>query len=89
MGVRLIHIIQETPSIKLYRATERPDHPFLGRDAGEVAGVGSIGVPIIPFSEDALDDSDSIVDFTRAEATIELVGSAKRKKIPMVIGSTA
>ena len=27
MGNRMIHIIQETPSMVLYRAIERPDHP--------------------------------------------------------------
>ena len=40
MGSRIIHVIQETPSIKLSRAIERPDHPSIGKDIGELIGLG-------------------------------------------------
>ena len=46
MGARIIHIIQEYPSIKLLRAIERLDHPSIGRDIGEVVGLGKLGVPL-------------------------------------------
>ena len=46
MGGRIIHIIKETPSIKLYRAIERPDHPSIGKDIGEIIGLGKDGYSI-------------------------------------------
>ena len=45
MGGRIIHIIKETPSIKLFRAIERADHPSIGKDIGEVVGLEKMGVP--------------------------------------------
>jgi 4-hydroxy-tetrahydrodipicolinate reductase len=48
MGGRMIHIIKETPSIRLYRAIERPDHPSIGKDIGEMIGLGKLGVPLEP-----------------------------------------
>ena len=44
MGGRVIHIIKETPSVKLFRAIERSDHPSVGKDIGEVIGLGKMGV---------------------------------------------
>ncbi len=46
MGSRIIHIIQETPSIVLSRAIERPDHPSIGKDIGEVIGLGKMNIPL-------------------------------------------
>jgi len=44
MGGRIIHLIKETPSMKLVRAVERPDHPSIGMDIGDVVGLGRMGV---------------------------------------------
>ena len=46
MGGRLIHAIQESSSIKLSGAVERPDHPSLGKDAGELHGLGKLGISL-------------------------------------------
>ena len=43
MGSRVIHAIEETPSIRLCRAIERPDHPSLGKDIGELHRAGKDG----------------------------------------------
>ena len=44
MGGRIIHMIQETPSMVLHQATERPGHPLLGKDVGEIIGIGKTGI---------------------------------------------
>ena len=46
MGTRIIHVIKETPSIKLFRAIERPDHPSIGKDIGELVGLGKMDIPL-------------------------------------------
>jgi 4-hydroxy-tetrahydrodipicolinate reductase len=43
MGIRILWAIHETSHIYLVGAVDRKDHPFLGRDAGEVAGGPSRG----------------------------------------------
>ena len=69
MGGRIIHIIKETPSMKLVRAVERPDHPFIGMDIGDVVGLGKIGVLL----ESSLrkEDGDVLINFSNAQASIE------------------
>ncbi len=46
MGSRIIHIINETPSIVLDRAIERSDHPSIGKDIGEIIGLGKMNIPL-------------------------------------------
>ena len=46
MGGRIIQMIKETPSMKLLRAIERPDHPSIGKDIGEVVGLGKLDISL-------------------------------------------
>ena len=51
MGNRLVALLQEDKELRLVAALEAPGHPALGRDAGEVAGVGRLAVPITADNE--------------------------------------
>jgi len=86
MGVRLIHIIQETPSIELYRATERPDHPFLGRDVGEMAGLGRLGIPL--EGELKRTGGDVLINFSAPQGSLESLEFAQESGLAAVIGTT-
>ena len=86
MGARLVHIIQETPSIELYRATERPDHPFLGRDVGEIVGLGRLGVPL--EGELKKGKGDVLINFSAPRASLESLEFAKESGLAAVIGTT-
>src|SRR2546429_4309317 len=46
MGTRIIACLQGDPALRLVGALEAPAHPTLGRDAGELAGVGRLGVAV-------------------------------------------
>ncbi|MBI4247750.1 MAG: 4-hydroxy-tetrahydrodipicolinate reductase, partial [Candidatus Rokubacteria bacterium] len=46
MGSRIVACLPEVPDLRLVAALEAPGHPALGRDAGETAGVGRLGVAI-------------------------------------------
>ena len=46
MGSRVIACLTEAADLRLAAALEAPGHPRLGADAGEVAGVGRLGVAI-------------------------------------------
>ena len=86
MGVRLIHIIQETSSVKLHRATERPDHPFLGMDVGEIVGLGRLGVVL--EGELKKDGGDVLINFSAPLASLKSLEFAKESGLAAVIGTT-
>src|SRR5438094_959526 len=44
MGTRVVACLQGAPDLRLVGALEAPAHPALGRDAGELAGVGRLSV---------------------------------------------
>jgi 4-hydroxy-tetrahydrodipicolinate reductase len=88
MGARLIALALETPGVRVSAAVERPGHPSLGRDTGEVAGVGPLGVAISHDVAAALAESDVVIDFTTADSTRALVSRAVTANTALVIGTT-
>ena len=46
MGKRILALSSDRPDFEITGALESPNHPAQGRDAGEIAGIGNIGVPI-------------------------------------------
>jgi 4-hydroxy-tetrahydrodipicolinate reductase len=86
MGGRIIHMIQETPSIKLSRAIERPDHPALGKDIGEVIGLGKLNVPL--EGKMKKEGGEVIINFSNPQASVESLEFAKEAGLAVVIGTT-
>ncbi|MEW6219132.1 MAG: 4-hydroxy-tetrahydrodipicolinate reductase [Thermodesulfobacteriota bacterium] len=88
MGKRNIAMTCQAEGMTLAAAVERPDHPALGQDAGEVAGCGRLGVPITGSLAAVLDQGDVVIDFTFHTATMEHARLAARAGRAMVIGTT-
>lgn len=88
MGAQLIRLIRETEGITLAGAVERPGHGELGRDAGEVAGVGAVGVRITDSLPSVLPGGEVVVDFTSAAASLDHLDAVCRAGKAIVIGST-
>ncbi len=88
MGRMLVQAIQATPGMKLVAAIERPGSNALGQDAGELAGVGRLGVAIVDDALQALVQADGVIDFTSPGATVELAAIAAQARIVHVIGTT-
>src|SRR4030043_2061688 len=86
VGNRIIHIINETPSIELYRAIERPDHPSIGKDIGEVIGLGRLGISLEGDLKKV--EGDVIINFSNPAASLERLEVAKEKGFAIVIGTT-
>jgi 4-hydroxy-tetrahydrodipicolinate reductase len=86
MGGRIINIIKETPSIVLSRAIERPDHPSIGKDVGEVIGLGKIDIPLEGDLKKG--GGDVIINFTNPQASLESLQFAKENGLAIVIGTT-
>jgi 4-hydroxy-tetrahydrodipicolinate reductase len=88
MGSRIVHFIQKIPNVSLSGALERSGHPMVGRDAGEVAGLGKLGVKITDNPKRAFGNSDVIIDFSNHEATIRCLEEAISLDKAFVIGTT-
>ena len=88
MGRTLIRTVAETEGAKLVAAVERAGSPFLGQDAGEVAGAGNLGVPITDDPLKAFAHADGVLDFTAPAATVEFAGYAAQARIAHIIGTT-
>lgn len=88
MGQTLIRVVHETAGVSLHAAIERPNSPFIGRDAGELAGLGPIGVPITDKPLEAFVAAEGVLDFTAPAGTVEFAGLAAQARIVHVIGTT-
>ncbi len=86
MGSRILHMINETPSISLCRAVERPDHPSIGKDIGEVIGLGKISILLEGDLKKA--GGDVIINFTNPKSSMESLEFAKEAGLAIVIGTT-
>lgn len=98
MGGALIHAAERTDGVAVSVALEHPASSSLGKDAGAVAGVGALGVPIRAAKPEA-DSSpadrfnvdfafDILLEFTTPQATMEHVHACRRARRGMVIGTT-
>jgi len=88
MGSTLVRLIHESRVMKLAGAVEFSGNPQLGKDAGEVAGVGKVGVPIDADLASLIKGAGVIIEFTAPDATLEHVKIAAEKNIPIVVGTT-
>src|SRR5499433_2822654 len=88
MGCRLVALIQEEPDLRLAAALEAPGHPALLKDAGEVAGVGKLGVPLIADPEGALARDRILIEFSVPDASLGHLRMAARQGGRAVIGTT-
>ena len=88
MGQMLIRQIEHTQGCSLSGAIEGASSNALGRDAGEVAGVGTKGVKIVSDAPSAIAASEVVIDFTVPAATVAHARIAAEKGVAMVIGTT-
>lgn len=88
MGSRLVACLAEAPDLHLVAALEAPGHRALGRDAGEVAGVGRLGVAVSSDAVGALRAERVLVEFTTPEASLEHLRLAAAVGARAVIGTT-
>ena len=88
MGRVIIDAIHQTEGVALGAAVVLPGSTLVGSDAGEMAGIGPLGVPICDSLEAAVDQFDLLIEFTLPEATEVHLDICRRHKKPMVIGTT-
>ena len=85
MGMRLIALAKQSGDFDVVGAIERPESEIQSRDAGEVAGIGPIGVPV---TYDLKPTPKVLIDFTGPAAMRHWLKACHDRKIAMVIGTT-
>lgn len=88
MGGTMIRTIHEAEGIEVSGAVERPDHPFLNRDIGEVTGLGEIGVRLEGDIARVIEAGEVVVDFTHPEVSLRSLEVTSGSGVATVIGST-
>lgn len=88
MGSRIIALMKETEELSLVGALENKGHQAIGKDAGEVAGIGKTGIIISEDLESLINSCDVIIDFTLPSATLGRLNTALKNRKAMVIGTT-
>ena len=88
MGRTLIHAIAATKGVKLAGAVEAADSAVIGRDAGDLAGLGANGIKVVSAAAPLLRAADGLVEFTLPAATPALAELTAAAGIVHVIGTT-
>ena len=88
LGRTLIQAVAADGDFELGAAVERPGLSLIGADAGELAGAGRLGVPVVDCLADVMDAFDILIDFTVPAATLEAVAISRGAGKKVIIGTT-
>jgi 4-hydroxy-tetrahydrodipicolinate reductase len=87
MGQRIVALAREDRELTVGAALEMPGHPDLGKDVGEVCGLGPMGVPVradLPLRPRL----DVLIDFSTPEGTMAVLPACVERGIPLVVATT-
>ncbi len=88
MGKTIVSCINDTPGVEIAGGTEMPGSPAVGKDVGDIAGIGPRNVFIGTDLGKALQACDTAIDFSTPESTMETLRQAARLGKAVVVGST-
>lgn len=88
MGNRITALSKEYPELKIIGATERKGHEAIGKDIGQIVGIGETGIRLTDSLKDIVDSCDVIIDFTHTGSSLEHLRLSSSRGKAMVIGTT-
>ena len=88
MGRTLIHAVAATKGLALAGAVEAAGSAVIGRDAGELAGLGTNGIKVVSDVAPLLRQADGLIEFTIPAATLAFAELTAAAGIVHVIGTT-
>jgi 4-hydroxy-tetrahydrodipicolinate reductase len=88
MGRSNLEVFSCSSDVHVVGAIEAGGSPFLGKDAGIVAGLESIGVSITDDLQKVMEKTDVVIDFTNPGSTLEHVRIAQDYGKAIVAGTT-
>ena len=88
MGRMLVETIHHDSGAELVAVVDRPGSDCVGMDAGELAGIGVVGLPVTDDPAPAVADADVAIDFTLPEATPAVAAACRAAGCALVLGTT-
>lgn len=87
MGRRLIALASQEAEMQVVAALDNAAHPDLGRDAGQLAGIATLGVPLAA-ALNPQQEVDCLVDFSVPEALEGVIAVCRSRRLPLVLATT-
>lgn len=88
MGRTLIEAVQAFDGLTLAAAVDAPGSSLIGTDAGDLIGIGKLGVVLADSLDKVVNDADVFIDFTIPEATERNIQACRAAGKKLVIGTT-
>jgi 4-hydroxy-tetrahydrodipicolinate reductase len=88
MGRTLVHAVTAIDGAVVAGAVEAPGSAVIGRDAGELAGLGKNGITVTADVQPLLEEADGLLDFTVPAATLAFAELTARTGRVHVVGTT-
>lgn len=85
MGRRVVALACEDDTFEFTAAIDHAGHPLLGQDAGLIAGVAALQVPL---SSDWPQNAGAVIDFSLPTAVGGCITHCVTRKIPLVVATT-
>jgi len=88
MGNRIVACLAGQPGLRLVAALEAPGHAAIGRDAGELAGIGKTGVNVGADAAAEISRDRVLIEFSVPEASLAHLRLVAQAGARAVIGTT-
>jgi 4-hydroxy-tetrahydrodipicolinate reductase len=88
MGNRIIACLAGLPDLRLVAALEAPGHAAIGRDAGDLAGIGKAGVSVGADAAAEITRDRVLIEFSVPEASLAHLRLVAHSGARAVIGTT-
>jgi 4-hydroxy-tetrahydrodipicolinate reductase len=85
MGQRLVALASADRDLKLVAAIDAPHNPRIGQDAGLLAGVGELGVPLTDRLTTAV---DVVIDFSSPAGAMAIIQACVDRGQALVLATT-
>jgi len=88
MGTVLCKAAEQANETTLAAAVSRPNSLSIGKDVGELLGLGTLGIKVVDDLIAVIDDFDVLIDFTRPDASMAFIEQCRKAGKQIVIGTT-
>ncbi len=88
MGRALIEAVNNTQDLSVAAAIVKPGSSLVGSDAGEMAGIGHLGVPMVDALTAVAAELDVLIDFTHPSVSLQNMKVCRESGTRLVIGTT-
>jgi 4-hydroxy-tetrahydrodipicolinate reductase len=85
MGRALVRLASQDAALALVAALTRSDDPLLAKDAGTIAGIDPLNVPVV---DSLACDADVLIEFTTPAGCIAWASACASRRVAFVSGTT-